>query len=63
MDLKALWDSSNLYGDDRWIWMSKHVQRLILEARIEELNTMSTDYLLARSSRIAELQKELEGLK
>lgn len=57
--------------EKKWLLLAKHVQRLVLKARIEDLiwsldpnknRTMLGDPYFLIEERIAELQQQLEGI-
>ena len=55
---------------DDWKALAKHVQRMVLEARLDELEVIHRecdladgDFSFAKDERLAELNKQLEALK
>lgn len=57
------WDKLYLGHKERWIELAKEVQRLILQARIDEIESnMTCDSERLNKKRIAELTAELKEL-
>lgn len=54
--------------ENTWLHLAKHVQRMILKARMDELDIVDGrivdgDFHFAKEERIAELTKQIDALK
>ena len=62
-ELRGVWFSASAENRADWNAVAKHVQRMVVEAKIEEVKSWQSIPGWARCERITELTKRLEELK